>query len=312
MKHNYAVIDLGSNTFNLLIFENNGGRVRDLYRHRIASKLAKGAMQSGVLKDAAIARGLVALEEFLNKCREFNAEKIAAFATSAVRSAGNGMAFVALVKERLNLDIEVISGKREAELIHKGVMRACKMNDKAALIMDIGGGSTEFVLCDKQQVFFSKSYDLGATRLIETLALGDPVSPADSARLIAHLDDQLGELLHNCKSHVPEVLIGSSGSFDSFKNMEAELLEHETFHPDIPCQDIDLQNFYTLKDMLLPMPLSERLQLKGLTPMRADLIVVGVLLTDYILQRTGIKNIQLSTYSLKEGVMQELIEDEHV
>ena len=153
-----AIIDLGTNTFNLLIVEGN----TTLFKTKIAVKLGQGGITKGYIAEAPFQRGFEALKKHLQTIEKYQADRTLAFATSAIRSTRNGVDFVVKVKTELGLHIEVIDGNKEAELIYLGVQQALDLGDSNKLIMDIGGGSTEFVICNKKEIFWKQSFQLGA------------------------------------------------------------------------------------------------------------------------------------------------------
>ena len=140
-----AIIDLGTNTFNLLIVEGD----QTLFKTKIAVKLGEGGITNNFIAEEPYRRGLAALKKHIETIKHYKVERTLAFATSAIRSATNGAVFVKEVKKKLGLNIEVIDGNKEAELIYLGVQQALDLGQENNLIMDIGGGSTEFIICNK-------------------------------------------------------------------------------------------------------------------------------------------------------------------
>jgi len=156
-----AVIDLGTNTFNLLVAEKTSQTsFRILHSSKIAVKLAKGSTDKKELKTEAITRGLKAIEKFLYVTEQFRVERIFAFATAAIRNAQNGSQFTKAVKDKFGIEISIIVPEREAELVYYGVRNAVDIDGKV-LIVDIGGGSNEFIIADKNQIYWKKSYPIG-------------------------------------------------------------------------------------------------------------------------------------------------------
>ena len=150
-----AVIDLGTNTFNLLVAEKTSQiSFRIIHSSKIAVKLAKGSADKKELKPEAITRGLNAIEKFLNVTEQLQAERIFAFATAAIRNAKNGNQFTKAAKDKFGIEISIIEPEREAELVYYGVRNAVDIDGKV-LIVDIGGGSNEFIIADKSDACFS-------------------------------------------------------------------------------------------------------------------------------------------------------------
>lgn len=260
-------------------------------------------------------RGIRAIKKHKRTCKKFGAEKIYAFATSAIRSADNGKDFVKEAKEKTGIDITVISGEREAELIYFGVRSAVQMNDSPSLIIDIGGGSTEFIIATKDKVLWKHSFLLGAARLLEKFRPSDPITASEAKQIENYLEENLKPLFLAVDTLSPKgggpgkglELIGSSGSFDSL----AEMIAYRFYDIDIlkgkTEYDFNLQDCQKMYDIILRSTTKERMHMKGLTKMRVDMIVVSAIFVDYIMLRLGLKRMRLSKYSLKEGALWELM-----
>ncbi len=299
-----AVIDLGTNTFNLLIVERHANGTYDkLGSKRIPVKLGEGSINKGFIAEIPFNRGIKALKEYAAIIKEQNIEKVIALATSAIRTASNGLDFVAKAKEEAGINIEVIDGDREAELIYYGNRKAVKMTNDLSLIMDIGGGSTEFIIANSDTIIWKQSFLLGAARLLELIQPSDPIAESEISKLYAYFDQQLVPLFEACKLNKPLELIGSSGAFDSIVDMMAgeydgqELSNHKTEH------SIDLKKYFPLSEKIIHSTYNERLKTKGLIEMRVDMIVISCLFADYILKQLDLDKLRVSTYSLKEGVI---------
>jgi len=158
-----AVIDLGTNTFHLLVIELDKDKSwRKLLHKRITVKLGQKGINKNIIAPAPFKRGLKAFESFSEDIRKFKPKKIYAFGTAALRSASNGKDFLKILKQQFGINVTVISGKQEANLIYLGVKQAVKLGDKKSLIMDIGGGSVEFIIADARKAYWKGSYKLGA------------------------------------------------------------------------------------------------------------------------------------------------------
>ena len=159
----FGVIDLGTNTFHLLIAEVDQNSIKEIYRERIFVKLAeKGIHKIG---DAAFERATNAIAKFKIILDQHHVDKVRAIGTAGLRTASNSQSFIQLIKNKYNLDIAVISGDEEAHLIHKGVMNAIGSLRTTSLIMDIGGGSVEFIICDNEKIYWAQSFKIGVAVL---------------------------------------------------------------------------------------------------------------------------------------------------
>ena len=297
-----AIIDLGTNTFNLLIVE--GEQI--LFKTKIAVKLGEGGITEGFIAEAPFQRGLDALQTHLHTINKYQVEHTLAFATSAIRSASNGKEFVQQAKEQLGLDIQVIDGDREAELIYLGVRKALNLGEHNNLIMDIGGGSTEFIICSQNKIFWKQSFQLGAARLKEKFQPQDPISTKDISDLENYLEIGLLPLWNALKKHPCDTLIGSSGSFDTL----SEVIAHQFYHIAIlngkTTYSFKLSDYHWLHKHLLERTLQERLDTPGMIPMRADMIVIASVFINYLIKRQNIHAMKLSIYALKEGILETL------
>ena len=297
-----AIIDLGTNTFNLLVVEGN----TRLYKTKIAVKLGEGGINKGYITEAAFKRGFEALKKHLQTIEDYRVDRTLAFATSAIRSAINGADFVLKVKTELGLHIEVIDGDKEAELIYFGVQQALDLGDSNNLIMDIGGGSTEFVICNKKEIFWKQSFQLGAARLLEHFQPKDPITSTEVNSIEVYLENILTPLWVALKKFPCDVLVGSSGSFDTL----SEVIAHQFYDISIlkgkTNYDFKLSDYNWLHDYILKSNLEKRLKTPGMIPMRADMIVISSIFINYILERKQIQSMKLSTYALKEGVLKTL------
>ncbi len=214
-----AIIDCGTNTFNLLVKEKVEGKWKTLFKTKLPVKLGAGGFSENVLMPNRMARGIDALYSYKNVIDSLEVKDVRVFATSAVREASNGNEFVARVKKHLNFDMEVISGDREAELIFEGVVQTTEEIKEDYLIMDIGGGSTEFIFVRDQKPLWRKSYLLGVSRLHGMLNPASRINQDDVNRLRGHLNKELQDLISFLKENPVKILVGSSGSFDTLFDM---------------------------------------------------------------------------------------------
>jgi exopolyphosphatase/guanosine-5'-triphosphate,3'-diphosphate pyrophosphatase len=303
-----AIIDLGTNTFNLLIADINGrDNFKSIFSTKIAVKLGEGGMGKKQISAPAFARGIKALRAHKDLIRKFGAVRTIAFATSAIRSSVNGIKFIAAAKKEAGVDVTVISGEKEAELIYKGVRLALDIGDTPSLILDIGGGSNEFIIATKERVLWKKSFDIGVARLLERFAPSDPVTTEDIKRLEDHLEDALGPLFEAVKQYPVKELIGSSGSFDTFAEMIAYRYADISAYRGKTEFRFDMDQFREVHAHLLRSTREERLRTPGIIELRADMIVVGSITVNYILQRLAIPGMRMSTYALKQGVLAEVV-----
>jgi exopolyphosphatase/guanosine-5'-triphosphate,3'-diphosphate pyrophosphatase len=300
-----AIFDLGTNTFNLLVRDAEGSLLRS---EKLPVKLGAGGLRSDEISPDAEARAIAAMHQHKAWAQEAGASRGYAFATSAMRSTRNGAEVAARIERETGIPVNIIDGDQEAAFIAGGVAQAWPERSEPRLIMDIGGGSTEFILLDGNDVLYAESFPLGVTRLVERFQPSDPMTAADVAQINAHTEALLAPLW-TWLQHVPAAcLIGSSGSFDTIYNV----LEGAHGRPMLELGDyraeFSLGELPALLDRLIASSKVERLLMPGMLEMRADTLQVSALQIQLILDRLTPKTMLLSGYALKEGVWSSLQE----
>jgi len=304
MLNALAVIDCGTNTFNLLIVEPmEEGAFRKVYNTRISVRLGEKTINQGYIAPLPFQRGLAAIESFVRETKRFNVNKILAFATAAIRDAENGTEFARLVAEKYGVDLQIIDGDREATLIAYGVLAAVKNEGKRSLIMDIGGGSTEFIIAENGKILWKHSFDLGAARILERFKPSERILQKEVEAIKSYLRLKLEPLIIEHSSLPCSELIGSSGAFDSLVEMAHEELGGEALLETKTEYRLELSDYYKISQKVGASSLEERRRIKGLVAMRVDMIVVSCLMVDFILSELKLKTFRVSTYSLKEGAL---------
>lgn len=290
-----AVIDLGTNTFNLLIAEVTENTFKIVETQREAVLLGMGGINHGFITDEAIQRALAAIGHFKQRCEEYGVSDVRCIGTSALREARNTNDLIQMVQSSFGYTIEVISGQREAELIYNGT-KIVHSFDQTAVIMDIGGGSTEFIKADSEGAQEIISLDIGVSRIYQSLNEPKDFNHELERKIYSFLDDQEAGKLQ--PFHCP-VLIGSSGSFETFYEM---LLEQEFDH----CGEV----FEMTKAELLPIlewtihsTYQNRLSNKWITAMRKEMLPIAAIKVKWTIEKIGAEKILISPYSLKEGAL---------
>lgn len=298
----FAAIDLGTNTFHLLIAEVQRTTFEILYKTNVPVKLGEGRINENIIIPAAFERGLNTLKSFAEMIEKHEVDQVRATATSAVRSAENGIEFVQQVKAHANITIEAISGDEEAELIYQGVKLSGAIQ-QLSLIMDIGGGSVEFILCDTQKLIWKKSYNIGAARLMQQFFKSDPITDEEKGAILNHIQTQLAALFDICEIHQPQVLIGSAGAFETFAELIIQKKNQNTDIKNVKTFDFEFDDYIAIAIQLINATHNERAAMKGMIPLRVDMIVVAALITNYVMGRLKLNRLVLSTYDLKMGLL---------
>ncbi|RVU02665.1 exopolyphosphatase [Mucilaginibacter limnophilus] len=302
-----AVMDLGTNTFHLLITEGTVDNLNILIHEHVGVKLGEGGINKGYIHADAYKRGIDTMVAFQNEIERYNAAEVRAIATSALRNASNGQDFVNEVQQLTGIQIETINGDREAELIYQGIKAAGCLNNGLSLIMDIGGGSVEFILGDYKQIVWKQSFEIGAARLMDKFHKIDPIPNKAIYELNRYLENNLDDLFSAVDGKQIDTLIGSSGSYETF----AELTEMNKGHAfdlnTIKNYSFNTQELVNITDWLVSSSHQERKTHDGIDAIRVDMIVVASLITRFVMDKLDIKQVAMSTYSLKEGVLAEML-----
>lgn len=304
----YAVIDIGTNTCNLLIAKvNDDNSFQILYDRKLPVKLGRGGIQKNLLLPDAIARGMKALQGHSATLKEYNVEKLKIIGTSALRGAVNNKEFTDKAKELLNWDITIIDGETEAGLIFRGVQLSLPATIGKYLIVDIGGGSIEFILGLKDKIIWKQSFNIGIARALEAFQLSDPIT-GDEIKMLEHwFDIQLGALWNIIPQHQPLVVVGCAGAFDTFMDIFEETEPEQKIRS---VSELPLNDFQHIHQRLIESDQETRSEIKGMDKMRVDMVVIASIFTNFILGKVPTKMLLHTPYSLKEGVMDQLICEE--
>ena len=302
-----AIIDLGTNTFHLLIVEHTEQDFEILFRHTEAVKLGEGGFNSNEITPAAFDRGLNTMIQYKNIIDDFSVNKINAVATSALRGAKNRQHFIDLVKAKTSIEIEIIDGVREAELIYKGVKLGGAITD-LSLILDIGGGSVEFILCNTEEIIWKKSYDLGAARVMQKYLKSDPINDEDRFAILGLAQDSLKDLFEICAQYKPETIVGSSGAFETYAALVANKFGKKLDVKDVKNYTFNFDEYIDVTTALITATHDERQEMPGMIPLRVDMSMIAALITNFVIGTIQARTIKLSTYDLKIGMVAELME----
>ncbi|MBK9541105.1 MAG: exopolyphosphatase [Bacteroidetes bacterium] len=311
MKH--AILDLGTNTFHLLIVEANSDYTYTvLHESKSVVKLGEGAIERNFIEKVPFQRGVKAVVNFARQIRNFSVNHIHAFATSAVRGASNGSEFVEEVFAKTGIKISVIKGEQEAELIYFGIRQCVELSPHPVLMMDIGGGSVEFIIGSNEKIFWKGSYNIGVARLLEHFSPSDPISNSQISEIEKFLEFQLQSLSKAIQDFPVQCIIGSSGSFESYAEMIAPSRDSRPDKHKSCTYEFQLNDYFNLHESLIRSTRKERKLMKGLLKMRVDMIVLASIITNLVLQKYSITQMKLSEYSLKEGALWKCLRQEGI
>jgi len=308
MSQRIGVIDMGTNTFHLLITDIIDDKPLTLVNEKSAVGLGKGGITKGIITEEAIERALATLRAFRIVLDSYAVERVIATGTSAIRTATNKKQLIDRIKKEVNIDVEIINGEREAELIFRAVQQVIPMEEKTSLAMDIGGGSVEFIIGNAKEIIWKQSFEIGGQRLIERFHMHDPMREEDRVTMHEYFNSVLIPLDEAIKKYQPVQLIGCSGTFDTLAEMnihhhrEKILLENQTSYL------LSLVDFKRLRNQMVCSTRAERLRFAGMIELRADMVVVTICLIEHVLNLIKTNTIIVSTYSLKEGVLYTMLD----
>jgi exopolyphosphatase / guanosine-5'-triphosphate,3'-diphosphate pyrophosphatase len=294
-----AVIDLGTNTFNLLIADVSEAGFAVVHNSKEGVALGMGGINEQRITEEAMTRALKAFEKFDGICREHKVENIQAIGTSALRDAENSDELVDTVQRLYGVSVGIIDGLQEAQLIYDGVRWSYDFA-QPSLIMDIGGGSTEFIRGFGDEKLQFCSLNIGVSRAVQLFRLSDPISDEDQLQLIDWFEENSWPLadFKSCTT-----LVGASGSFETFYEMI-----HETpFPAGIAPIWLSRAELDETLDWIIRSRFEERERHPYIIPIRRRLAPIAALQTKWILEKFDIKDVVISPCSLKEGTLKALI-----
>lgn len=305
MSERIGIIDLGTNTFHLLLAEIQGGNMKIIHRERQAVRIGMGGINQHIIQEEALERALQCLRLFQKTIVQKKANRVLALATSALRSANNAKEVIRKIKKETGIEVTIISGEQEAHYIYLGIQSALDLGIEKSLIVDIGGGSVEFIICNREEIFWKQSIDIGAQRLLERYHKHDPILAEEIEQLTTHYQQALISLHVAIGTHQPITLVGSSGTFDTLSEIYCEQ-SGIPFHREKQENPLTVKAFLKIHHELIIKNRAERLSIPGMIEMRVDMIVVASCLIHYLVTHFTFRKIRVSSYSLKEGVLSSL------
>ena len=301
-----AAIDLGTNTFHLLIGTvGPDAQISVLHQQRWAVQLGKGGLAEGRILHEAFLRAIDACQQMAAIILQHGVElsNVRAAGTSAIRNAKNGIDLVAAIQSITGIKVQILSGQQEAMGIFDGVKASGAIPTNAkTLVLDIGGGSVEFIFCHglaaRPPAFHS--LEIGGQRMLERFMATDPIGRPAVEALRLWLRQELALLQPAFRAFQPTVLVGASGTFDTLRDvLAAEVGAHNT----VPYSDIPLDFMATFGQQMRLANHTERLATPGMVPLRADMIVVAMVLIEEVFVLAPIAQVVGSSYALREGLL---------
>jgi exopolyphosphatase/guanosine-5'-triphosphate,3'-diphosphate pyrophosphatase len=305
-----AAIDIGTNSIHVVVARvPPAGGIEILTRDKEPVRLGHGSGDMERLEPDAIERGIETLRRYRQLADSFDAT-VRAVATSAVREAANRDEFLRRARDEAGIEVEVISGVEEARLIHLGVLQAVPVYDRQHLTVDIGGGSTEFVVAKGHDVHVARSVKLGAIRLTDRFFPGGVVRGRQVRECRSYIDAYLAPLAHEVEPWGFEVAVGSSGTINAIATMVEHRRGRDTSRGVNNVVFTRSELAAVVEDLVDARTPEQRLErVPGLDPRRADIIVGGAVLLEEIFDRLGISSMVASEYALREGVLLDVAGD---
>jgi len=299
-----AVIDLGTNTCNLLIADYQDKDYQILYQGKEVVKLGKNGIDKNQLTEDGLERAILAIQKHQERISQFSVSEVVIIATSAIREATNKDWFQKQIKTNTGLELQIISGEKEAQLIFDGVKLAFNQIDDQTLILDIGGGSNEFILTRNNEPIWKQSFPLGMARIIEQIPPSDPVTPEEIAQINDWFNSRLEPLWGQMENTQIPLLIGCSGAFDTL----ADLIDQTDPGTKTRIkQEIEMDDFNRVYETLIKSTTAKRIGMKGMESIRIEMIVPSVLFIKLVIDRLKIKKIYQTDFALREGILYDRI-----
>jgi len=302
-----AAIDIGTNSVHMIVV-----RVRPdlsfevIDREKAMVRLGAGGLDGKELTSEAMGAALQALSKFKRLAESHTVDKILAAATSATREARNGGEFLARIEAETGIRPKVITGAEEARLIHLAAVYGVDVGSARAVVIDIGGGSTEITLGTGTAVQAAKSFKIGVIRLTERFVKSDPLSGRDEQKLTKHIISEIERHCEQITSTGFDRVIGTSGTILSLGTVATAMAEG-AIPSELRNLRVGAKNIRRLRKEVVALSLAQRLTIPGLDPRRADLVVAGGVLLDTILRRLGAEDITLCDLALREGLVLDYI-----
>ncbi len=304
-----AVIDVGTNSVKLLVADVGDGTVQPVFEESRQTRLGAGFYETRRLQPEAVARTAHAVAFFADRARELRAVSLRILATSAARDATNPAELTSAIERACAVTVEIISGEQEASLAFRGVATMPDLAREPLLLLDVGGGSTEFILGRGGQPHFCRSFPLGALRLLEAFPPADPPAPGQLAacrkwvgefldrEVLPHLQPELENADRSGSPRCGRQLVGTGGTATILASMEARLEQFD--RGKIEAVQASLDSLHARVEGLWEMPLARRRQTVGLPQERADVILPGVVIYESVMECLGFATLRVSTRGLR-------------
>lgn len=296
-----GIIDLGSNTFHLLIAKvTSPQEFEEVYKEAFFVKLASEGIEK--IGEKPFRKGIEIIVHFAEKCREYKVSEIKAMGTATLRRAENAPFFIQQVYEKTGIEVVVISGDEEALLIAEGVHLAIPFIKEKVLIMDIGGGSVEFIISEGETIFWSKSFPIGISILYHYFHKKDPISEEEIVKLTEFIEESLVDLMAILSVHPVNHLVGASGTFDVLDDFLSDFSVKNKY-----ATTVSVAHVFPVLDEIIKKSLAQRLEYKEIPETRAEMIVAAMVLIKFVLIAGKFSSLTYSSFAMKEGILRKFM-----
>ena len=294
----YAILDIGSNSIKFFLFSIENGRSTTIVDTNNISRLGEGLQKTGKISDEAIDRNIPALSEFVGIAEKEKVKEIIAVGTMCLRTASNSEMFLNKVKEKLALNIRVISGEEEARLSYLAVLSTIGFTDKNIVVFDTGGGSTEFIFGNGNELKKRISLDIGAIYPTEKFLHSNPVTEVELQNLQDHIENFFAD---NDLKGQADILCGIGGTVTTMGAVKHKMVKYD---PEmIQGSSLELDEINRQIRMFSAKTLEERKQVRGLQPKRADVILAGAVIVQAIMRTFKKDSIMICDRGLRHGIL---------
>ncbi|MBQ6269990.1 MAG: Ppx/GppA family phosphatase [Bacteroidetes bacterium] len=305
-----AAIDLGTNSFHLIVVKVDlDGRVSTLARSRETIRLGDGSGdEMEVLTEESMKKGLMVLENFKKIASTYNAQKIRAVATSAIIEALNSNIFIELVRERTGIEIEIVSGDEEGRLTFLGVSYCVPINESKTMIVDIGGGSTETVIGIGNDILFTNSEKLGAVRLTQRF-FSDGVDDEKIEKCRKYISGKFASVMAKMQEIGFNQMVGTAGTFEAIVKL-TKIKKNKDLPEMLNGVSASVKSMLEVIDEIVKAKTPENIvkRIYGVDERRADIILAGALIVEYLIKYSNLSKIMYSPYGLREGIIYDTIQ----
>jgi len=302
-----SAIEIGTNSTKYAILDVNSSKeFKIIEKQSTVNRLSKSMYDDNYLSKEAMSQGANLISDYIKRIKHFDAKLISIFSTSVLRDAANGKEFIDIIKEAHGIDIDVISGDREAFLAYFANMSFINNDKSDTLAVDVGGGSTELILADKNAVKQQLSLNIGSVRLTERFIKTDFSAKDDYKNIFKYVNSILLECKLDCKSGFD--LIGTGGSIKTIGRilMEVDYKDEQLING----LKIEKREIESILNRLGKLSLQERKNIQGLDPKRADVIVSGIIITLCVMDHWNVNKLIISTNGVLEGFILNYIHNE--